>query len=62
LQLDSRNIDIRAFVNDVIHFAAERIQRGDRLAPLFGQKQEAVIKAGAAGSGFLLAVFFRCHR
>ncbi len=53
--------DIVAFVDHVIHFAAEGVQRHDGLPALGGQEQEAVIEGGAAGGALLLAVLVGSH-
>ena len=54
------DVDVRIplgnLVDDIVHLAAEGVQGDDRLAPLGGQEHEAVVEAGAAGGGFLLAV------
>jgi hypothetical protein len=48
-------------VDGIVDLAAERVQRGDRPAPLVRQEQEAVVEAGAALNGLLLAVFVGRH-
>ena len=48
-------------VDDVVDFAAERIERGDRAAARRRQEQEAVVEARAALRGLLLAVLVGCH-
>ncbi|KAG0778344.1 hypothetical protein G6F22_011289 [Rhizopus arrhizus] len=61
-QLDAGQRRIGAFVDHVVHFAAIRVQRGDRAAAFRRQEQERVVEAGTALGGFLLAVFVRGHR
>ena len=51
--------DLMAFINDIIYFPAKSIQCGDRTAYLGSQEQKAVIKTGAAGGCFFLAVLLR---
>ena len=57
----ARRLGLRDFVDDVIHFPAERVQRRNRAAPLFGQEQEAVVEARPARGGLLLAVLIGIH-
>jgi hypothetical protein len=49
-ELGARDAGVAAFVDDVVDFAAERVERGDRAAPLRRQEQEAVVEARAAGA------------
>ena len=48
-------------VHDVVDFAAEGVDRGDRAAPLGRQEQERVVEARAAGRGLALAVLVGRH-
>jgi len=61
-ELGARYFGIRALVHYVIHFAAERVKRGDRAPPLRRQEQEAVIKARSALRSLVLTVLFGRHR
>src|SRR5450759_1989714 len=57
----ARRLFIRTFVHHVIHFAAKSIQRGDGAAFVRRQEHEAVVEAGTAGGGFVMAVLVWCH-
>src|SRR5205085_8392054 len=48
-------------VGDVVHLAAEGIERRDRAAPVGGQEEEAVVEARAARRGLLLAILVGGH-
>ena len=61
LELGAGDGRVGAFIDDIIDFAAVGVERGDRAAALGGQEEEAVIKAGPGGYGFLLAVFVWGH-
>jgi hypothetical protein len=53
--------NVVAFVDDVIDFAAEGVERHDGAPALDGQEQEAVVEGGAAGGALLLAVLVGIH-
>ncbi len=57
----ARRLGLRDLVDDVIHFAAERIQRRNRAAPLLRQEKKAVVEARPARGGLLLAVLIGIH-
>lgn len=61
LQFGLFNMVFDVRVDNVIDLTAEGIQGGDRLALLFRQKQETVIKAGATFGGLVLAVLVGSH-
>jgi hypothetical protein len=50
-----------AFIDDVIDFAAEGVERGDRATLVRRQEEKAVVEAGTAAGGFLLAIFVGGH-
>ena len=54
--------DIGAFIVSVVDFTAKGVKRSNCAATIRRQKQEAVVKAGAALCGFLLAVFVGGHK
>src|SRR4051812_3218351 len=60
-ELCARNIDIAAFVYDIIDFTTESVERGDCAAPRRRQEQEAVVKTRAALRRFFLAIFVGSH-
>ena len=60
-ELRAGELGIGDFVDDVVDFAAERVERGDRAPPLRRQEQEAVVEARAALRRPLLAVFVGRH-
>src|SRR4051794_33870862 len=60
-ELGSRHRLIAALIDDIIHFAAKGVQRGDRPAPFGGQIEKAVVKTGAALDSFFLAILFWGH-
>src|SRR5439155_3369683 len=61
-ELEPRDARIGDFVDDVVDFAAECIQRDDRAPSLRRKKAEAVVEARAAARGFFFAVGIRSHR
>jgi hypothetical protein len=60
-QLDACDCGIAAFIDRIVDFAAKRIQCGNGASPFGRQEQKAVIKAGPALCGFLLALFVWGH-
>ena len=60
-ELDARDVRLAHLVDDVVDFAAERVQRGDRAPARRRQEQEAVVEARAALRRLLLAVFVGRH-
>ena len=60
-ELGACDAGIRTFVHHIIDFTAVGIQRGDGAAALRRQEQKAVVEAGAALHGFLLAIFGGRH-
>ena len=60
-QLGAGHVSVGNFVNGIIDFPAKRIQCGNGTAPLSGQEQKAVVKAGAALGCLLLAIVVRRH-
>ena len=55
-QLGMGHIGVGTLVGNVVHFAAEGIQRNNGAALGGRQEHEAIVKAGTAGGGFVLAV------
>ena len=49
-ELAARDARVGDLVDDVVDFAAERVQRGDRASPFGRQEQEAVVEARAAAA------------
>jgi len=60
-QLLGGHAHVLHLVHDIVHFAAERIERGDRGPAVGWQKEEGVIKAAARCGSFFLDVGFRIH-
>ncbi len=57
----ARHVGVGAFVHHIVHLAAKGIQRGDGAALVRWQEQEAVVEAGAAFCGFVLAILVGSH-
>src|SRR5205814_9679898 len=61
-ELRGGNLRIHAFVDDVVHLAAEGIERSDGAPALGREKEKRVVEARAARGGLLLAVLvWRCQ-
>src|SRR5262249_31294622 len=60
-ELRRGDLRIHAFVDHVVDFPAEGVERRDGAAALHGKEEERVVKAGAAGGSFLLAILVGRH-
>ena len=60
-ELEARHGRVAHLVDDVVHLAAERVERGDRAPARRRQEEEAVVEARPARGGLLLAVLVRAH-
>ncbi len=60
-ELRAGEVRIGRLVDDIVDFAAERVERGDRAPPLRRQEHEAVVEARAALRGSLLAILVGRH-
>jgi hypothetical protein len=61
VECGSGDLRLMAFVHHIVYFPAESVKGGDSAALLRWEKQKAVIKAGAATLGSVLAIFVRGH-
>ena len=60
-ELGVGHVGVADLVDDVVHFAAERVERRDGAPPRRRQEHEAVVEAGPAGRCLLLAVLVGRH-
>src|SRR5439155_6715364 len=60
-ELGARYLRIRRFVDHIVYFPAEGVERSDGAPPLRREEQERVVEARAARGRFLLAVLVGGH-
>src|SRR6266513_2654090 len=60
-ELRARHLHLRRFVDHIVHFPAEGVERRDGAAPLCREEQERVVEARAARGGLAPAVLVGRH-
>jgi len=61
VELGLGHLALVAFVDHVVELAAQRVKRRDRAPRVRRQEDKAVVEAGAAGGGAILAILMDVH-